>query len=599
MAKKNQKRKKLREMDVKYNLSVYYNFLKKHKILFIALIIVVLFSETSRVVDKFLFKAIIDRGTEFSSGILARQEFAGILITVAVIFGFLIIIKVLLHWFQIHFMNRLDGKMTIDVKRKFFNHILTLSHKFHTTHKTGSLISRLVRGGGAIERMTDVIIFNFLPLILQLIIVSFSLIYFSIASVIVVFSTVVVFLAYSLFLQSRQLRHRVIANRIEDKEKANISDFFTNIDSIKYFGKEKIVKRKFSSLSSRTKAAFIRAWDYFRWMDAGQSLIIGLGTFLIILFPLLRFLDGEITIGTLVFVYTVYGNIFFPLFSFVHGIRNFYRSMADFEALFEYGRIENEIKDKPNAQPINIKNGNIKFSNMTFKYGKRKIFDNFNLNIPKNKKIAFVGHSGSGKTTLVKLLYRLHDVNGGAILVDGKDIRDVRKESLRSEMSIVPQDPILFDDTIFNNIAFSNPEASKEQVMQAIKFAQLDKIIRDFPKQEKTIVGERGVKLSGGEKQRVGIARAILADKKVLVLDEATSSLDSETEAEIQRDLEKLMKGRTSIIIAHRLSTIMHSDIIVVLKKGKIVQKGTHNQLIKQKGEYKKLWNLQKGGYIK
>ena len=187
---------------------------------------------------------------------------------------------------------------------------------------------------------------------------------------------------------------------------------------------------------------------------------------------------------------------------------------------------------------------------------------------------------------------------GGGILIDGKDIRNFKQESLRSESGIVPQECILFDDTLYNNVKFSKPEASRKEVLQAIKFAQLDKVIKDFPKKEDTIVGERGVRLSGGEKQRVSIARAILANKKVLILDEATSSLDSETESEIQKDLQRLLQGRTSIIIAHRLSTIMNADRIIVLQKGKIIQQGKHFELINQPGEYRKLWNLQKGGYI-
>jgi len=220
------------------------------------------------------------------------------------------------------------------------------------------------------------------------------------------------------------------------------------------------------------------------------------------------------------------------------------------------------------------------------------------LSIHKNEKIALVGHSGCGKSTLINLLYRFYDIERGQILIDGKDIRDFKQESLRGSMSIVPQECVLFDDSIWNNIKFSNPKATKDDIWKAIRFAQLDKIIDEMPEKENTIVGERGVKLSGGEKQRVSIARAILANKKILVLDEATSALDSETEYEIQKDLARLMKGRTSIIIAHRLSTIMHADKIIVMKKGKIVQSGTHRQLINRSGEYKKLWNLQRGGYI-
>jgi ATP-binding cassette subfamily B protein len=305
------------------------------------------------------------------------------------------------------------------------------------------------------------------------------------------------------------------------------------------------------------------------------------------------------SLGTIVFIYTVYGTLMNPLFGFVHGMREYFRVMVDFQSLFEYNKIEQEVKDKPDAPILKLQKGTIEFDNISFKYGQRKIFEDFTLKIPKNNKIALVGHSGSGKSTLVKLLYRLYDIDSGSIKVDGKDIREIQQESLRSEMSIVPQECVLFDDTIYNNIAFSKPDATKEEVMDAIKFAQLDRIIKEFPHKEETVVGERGVKLSGGEKQRVSIARAILASKKILVLDEATSSLDSQTEHDIQLALEKLMKGRTTIIIAHRLSTIMMADKIIVLKRGQIVQAGTHKQLITKQGDYKKLWNLQKGGYIK
>ncbi len=596
---KNKKHKVKEKIDFKYNLKIYFGLLGKYKWLFFWTLFVGLILEASKAVDKFLFKIIIDNGTEFVAENLARNVFVQILFWVAVAYTILIIVKFVFDWIHIHLINRLSADIIMDLKRKFFNHIIQLSHKFHTTHKTGSLISRLTRGGGAVERMTDVLIFNVSPLLFQLAIVSISLIYFSTQAILVVFATVVVFLTYSLLLQSRQQESNIIANKTEDKEKGNISDIFTNIDSVKYFGKENRIKSIFAKLTNLTRDAFVRTWDYFRWLDAGQTLILALGTFFVVYFPLMEFLDKKITIGTLVFIYTIYGNIFWPLFSFVHGIRNFYRAMADFQGLFEYGKIENDIKDKPNAEILKINQGEVEFKNVDFSYGKRKLFEDFNLKIPKNKKVALVGHSGCGKTTLVKLLYRFYDVNSGEIIIDNKNIKEFKQESLRGEMSIVPQEAVLFDDTVYNNIAFSDPKASKKEVLKAIKFAQLDKIIQEFPKKEKTIVGERGVKLSGGERQRVSIARAILANKKILVLDEATSSLDSETEYEIQADLERLMQGKTSIIIAHRLSTIMKADKIVVLDKGKVVQQGTHKQLISQPGQYRKLWNLQKGGYIK
>ncbi len=592
-------RKPREQIDFKYNLSLYFKFLKNYKGLVFILLVLILIVEASYVLDKFLFKVIVDKGTEFAAGSILAEALISILIVVAIIYLSAIILRSILKFFHIHLVNKLDAGMIADVKRKFFNHLVSLDHNFHTTNKTGSLISRLVRSGGAIERMTDVIIFNFAPLIFQLVVVSVSLLYFSWIPALVTFVTIITFISYSFIVQKSQEKANIEAINAEDREKGNVSDFFTNIDSIKYFGKEKSIKSRFKKLSETSKNAMIRHWDYFRWLDSVQSLIIAIGIFLLIYFPLKSFLAGEMTLGTIVFIYTVFVTLMGPLWGFVHGIRNFYRSMADFEVLFQYAKIENEIKDKSDAKTLKIKKGEIELKNINFNYGKRKLFENFSLKVPENKKIALVGHSGCGKTSLIKLLYRFYDVQEGEILIDGINIKDFKQESLRNEMSIVPQECVLFDDSIYNNVAFSNPRASRDEVLKAIKFAQLDKIIENFPDKERTIVGERGVRLSGGEKQRVSIARAILANKKVLVLDEATSSLDSETEFEIQRDLEKLMKGRTSIIIAHRLSTIMKADIIVVMQKGKIVQKGTHRQLINQQGQYKRLWNLQKGGYIK
>ncbi|MBT4165827.1 ABC transporter ATP-binding protein [archaeon] len=591
--------KSSKEIDFKYNFRIYWNLLKKYKLLMFLVVLFVLIKEIRVIVDKFLFKVIIDNGTDFNTGILTRTAFTNILIIVGAVFITFFILTSISNWLRIHFLNRLENNVITDLKRKFFNHILKLDHNFHTTHKTGSLISRIGRGAGAVERMTDIISFNFITLILQLTLVFFSLIYLETFSAMIMLITVIIFISYSFILQRLQEKSNIEANKAEDVEKGNVADIFTNIDSVKYYGKEKVVEDKFVKLSDTTRAFYLKNWDYFRWMSAGQSLILGTGTFVLLYFSLVKFLNGQISLGTLTFIYTTFAGLLVYIFGFVHGLRGFYRSMADFQELFEYNRFENEIKDKNNAPNLKISKGTIEFKNVNFNYGRRKFLQDFNLKINENEKVAFVGHSGCGKTTLVKLLNRFYDVNQGSILIDNKDIREFKQESIRSETGIVPQECVLFDDTIYNNIKFSNPKATRKQVLSAIKFAQLDKVIENFQDKENTIVGERGVKLSGGEKQRVSIARAILANKKILVLDEATSALDSETENEIQKDLQKLLKGRTSVIIAHRLSTIMNADRIIVLKKGRIIQMGKHSELIQQKGEYKKLWNLQKGGYIK
>ncbi len=590
--------KKDHTIDTKYNLALYWDILKKYKSFLLFLFLIILAVESINLTDKLLFKIIIDDGTQFVSHQLSEDQFTHTLLIIAAVFLTLIITKAILKWLQIHLINLLDCALIADVKRKFFHHILTLSYQFHTSHRTGSLISRLVRGGRAIENITDTIIFQFAPLLLQLLVVSSSLLYFDKLSALILFATIITFISYSYFLQTIQQKYNLIANDAEDLEKAYVSDFFTNIDSIKYFGKEKSILHIFQTISEDTKQKYMHFWNYYRYLDAGQALITGIGTFFLLYFPLRSFLNGTLTIGTITFIYATYIGIIPYIWSFIRGMRDYYKNMADFESLFQYYKIKNEIKDIPNAPALKITHGFVQFKNITFGYHAKPLFQNFNLTVEKNKKIALVGHSGSGKTTLIKLLYRLYDLNKGTISIDNINIKTIQQESLRAELSIVPQECILFDDTIYNNIAFSNPHAAKEQVFQAIKFAQLDKLIKNLPQKEQTIVGERGIKLSGGEKQRVSIARALLANKKILLLDEATSSLDSKTESEIQSALKQLMHNRTTIIIAHRLSTIMTADKIIVLDKGKIVQTGTHQELIKRSGTYKELWNLQKGGYI-
>ena len=585
-------------VDLGYTFLTYWNLLKKYKFLIAIILILVFFLEMRHVLESYLFKILVDKGTLFVAGTLALIGFKKILLILLGVFAIVVVTGFFGRWVQQHLVNVLVNKVMVDLKEKYFNHIVNLDHSFHVTHKTGKLITRMSRASSAVERITEVLTYNIISVIFNFVIVIASLVYFDLVSAIVIFIVAVTFISYSYFMQAISQKASVLANNAEDRENGVVSDIFTNIESVKYFGKENLIKKKFADFIELTRTALMKHGGYYRWIDSVHSITIGLGTIFLLYFPIAKFLNGEMSLGTIVFIYTVYGNMIEPLYGFVYGLRTTYESMADFQSLFEYGKIEKQIKDKPNAKNLKIKFGEIEFKNVSFNYGRRKILEDFNLKILKNKKIAFVGPSGSGKTTLIKLLYRFYDVSLGQILIDEEDIRDFKQESLRSEMSIVPQECMLFDDTIYNNIAFSNPSASKEQVMNAIKFAHLDKIIENFPDKEETVVGERGLKLSGGEKQRVSIARAILADKEVLVLDEATSALDSETEYEIQKDLAKLMQGRTSIIIAHRLSTIMNADKIVVLKDGKIVQEGRHSELIEQLGEYRKLWKLQKEGYL-
>jgi ATP-binding cassette subfamily B protein len=587
------------KIDFKANIKLYLKLAAKYKLVFISILILAVILEIARIVDKFLFKVVIDNSSNFLGESLLLSDFTQVLIYVVVAFIISLIVKVLVHYAQSRRINRFDAKIMYDLKKKFFDHIVHLSHNFHTTHKTGSLISRMTRGSRSVEGISNFIFYNLAVLVIQIILVGGSLIYFDPLSAIIIVITSVIFISWGFFLSFRQQKAQRIANRTEDLERGTMADMFTNIDSIKYFGKEDAIKNRFSNLSTDTQRKIIKFWDYQTYFRIVNTLILGIGTLLLFYFPLVKLMNGEMDVGTVAFIYTVYLGLMGPLFGFVHGVRNFYVALGDLDSLSEYSKIHNEILDKDNAPKLVVREGDIEFKDISFGYGSsRKVIDDVNLKINPGEKVALVGHSGSGKTTLVKLLYRFYDISDGGIYIDGKNIKRFNQESLRGELSIVPQEAVLFDDTIYNNVRFSNPRASKGKIMEAIKFAQLDKFLKDLPLKEKTIVGERGVKLSGGEKQRVSIARALLANKKILVLDEATSALDSKTENEIQRALEGLMEGRTSIIIAHRLSTIMGADKIVVMDKGKIVQIGKHDDLIKKSGVYQELWNLQKGGYI-
>ena len=592
-----QKRQKRADLDVKYILKTYWSFLRKEKPLLTGLIISALFITIIGLYTRILYKTVIEKGEIFARGEMSASTFVESFIIIAIIWIIALILVAIIDWIKIHTLNKLETNMMFDLKTYFYNHILNLSHKFHTTHKTGSMIARIGRGSSAMERMTDFMAFQILTLIFEVIISGIALVYIDKTIGLVALISGIMFAFYHNTLQKIQRKRTLVTNSAEDIEKAMIGDTFTNIDSIKHYGKENIIQNKYSFLSNKTKNAQLSQWQIERPMNLGR-LIMNIGSLLILFIAIKSFINGNITLGALVFAWGTYWGLMESIRNFMQGLRGYHRSIADFHDLFQYGKIENDIKDVPNAKNMQIKHGIIEFNNVSFKYNQNELFKNFNLKVNQNQKVALVGHSGSGKSTLVKLIYRLYDLDKGEIIIDGKNIKDIKQKSLRSELSIVPQECVLFDDTIYKNISFSNPKATRREVLQAIKFAQLDKTIAKFPYKENTIVGERGVKLSGGEKQRVSIARAILANKKILLLDEATSSLDSKTESEIQRDLQKLMQGRTSIIIAHRLSTIMSADLIIVLDKGKIAQQGTHNQLINKPGIYRELWSLQKGGYL-
>ncbi|MBT4936079.1 ABC transporter ATP-binding protein [Candidatus Woesearchaeota archaeon] len=601
---KTKKKEWIREIDMKYNVKVLWSFIKKYKLWAYSIVFVTFCIELVVFLDNFIFKYLIDKGTAFNAGDLSAELFGKIILfTVLIYFGAHFLESVF--WFmRIRFLNVLDAKVMSDLEKKSFWHIMNLSYKYHSDKKTGSIISQFTRGVNKVESFIDAFMFHFFPIVFRLLLSIGIILYFDVKTAIVLTIMATVYLIVGITITNIQKVPQAVANYREDILKQNLSDVFLNVETVKYFAKEKRTFRYFSNLSNILRDARKNFWDYFSWHAGIQTTVIGLGIGGILYFSFNGFLRGELTLGTITLIYAAVWKLIPVLFGFIHGYRQFIRSTVDVDALFAMFKEENEVKDKENAKKLQVKDAVIKFENVSFAYpkGKQKIssmavLKDFNLTIKKNTKVALVGPSGSGKTTVVRLLYRLFDIDEGKIIIDDQDISLVTQKSLRQSLSVVTQEPLLFDNTLYFNIAYANPTATKKQVWKAIRFAQLDKFIARLPYKENTVVGERGVKLSGGEKQRVSIARALLANKKILVLDEATSALDSETEKDIQKALVKLMNNRTSIIIAHRLSTIMKADIIVVMDKGKIVEVGSHKELANKRGGlYKRLWDLQQGG---
>ncbi len=589
------------EVDTKYNLKIIWSYLKKDKKRIALLFTILIVIEILAFFDNFLLKFLIDKGADLTANIITKTEFLHFLSLIVVVFFSLRgVFNSLLWYVKIRVFNRLEGKFMNNLEKDSFWHVMNLSYRYHINKKTGSIISQFTRGVGKVESLLDAIWFNFFPVIIRIVLSVGVILYFDFRTSVALFIMVVAYIIFGFWVTGKQKVPQNDTNYQEDILKQNLSDVFLNIETVKYFGKEKRTQGYFSGLSKKLKKARIVFWDYFSWYVAIQTVILIGGISAIVYLSFSGFAEGNLTIGSITLIYASIWKLLPYLHSLMHGYRQFIRSNIDVTALFEMFKEKNEVVDVPEAKKLKVKKGEVEYKNIHFAYpqtrGEAFGIGGLNLKIKPNTKVAFMGPSGGGKSTMVKLLYRLFDLNKGKILIDGQDISLVDQESLRNSMSIVPQEPILFDNTIFFNVAYANPKASKEKVWEAIKFAQLDKLIEKLPKKEKTIVGERGIKLSGGEKQRVSIARAILADKKILVLDEATSALDSETEKEIQKDLEKLMVGRTTIMIAHRLSTIMKADVIVALREGKIVEVGSHQDLTKKKGGlYRRLWNLQQG----
>ncbi|WP_106752109.1 ABCB family ABC transporter ATP-binding protein/permease [Pannonibacter carbonis] len=477
-----------------------------------------------------------------------------------------------------------------------FAHLHRLSLRFHLSRRTGGLSRVIERGVKGIEAIVRFTILNGIPTLLEFAIMA-GLIWwqFGFFYVVIVAVMIVAYVWFTVKTSNWRIAIRREMNNSDTDANSKAVDSLLNYETVKYFGNEKMEAARFDVSMAGYEKAAVRTWTSLAWLNFGQSAILGLGTAACMALSAMAVLNGTQTIGDFVLINALLMQIAIPL-NFVGFIyREIRQGLADIESMFSVLAVPAEIEDKPGAPALAVSSGAIRFEDVTFHYDPdRQILKGLTFDVPAGHTVAVVGPSGAGKSTLSRLLFRFYDVIGGRITIDGQDIRYITQESLRSVIGMVPQDTVLFNDTIAYNIRYGRPGASLEEVQEAARMAQIAPFIETLPKGFDSEVGERGLKLSGGEKQRVAIARTILKAPPILILDEATSALDTHTEREIQTALDQVSQNRTTLVIAHRLSTVVNADQILVLEAGRIVERGTHAELLAMNGLYHSMWNRQR-----
>ncbi len=476
-----------------------------------------------------------------------------------------------------------------------FTHIHRLSMRYHITRKTGGLSRIMERGVKGVEFLLRFLLFSIGPLVLELLMIAGVLFFLFDASYLaVVVVTIAAYVWFTFKVTEWRVKIRKEMNDQDTDANQKAIDSLLNFETVKYFGAERWEADRYDAAMKNYEAAAIRTNYSLAFLNFGQSFLITSGLVIVMVMAALGVQDGSLTVGDFVMVNAYMIQITMPLNFLGTVYREIRQALIDMGDMFDLLEQPAEVKDKPDAPALRVDGGAVTLKDVTFGYDEeRPILKGVSLDIPPGKTVAIVGSSGSGKSTIGRLLFRFYDVGSGALLIDGQDVRDVTQESLHASIGVVPQDTVLFNDTIHYNIAYGRPGASEDEIIAAAQAAKIHDFITALPNGYETTVGERGLKLSGGEKQRVGIARTLLKNPPILLLDEATSALDTETEMEIQAELNSIAEGRTTITIAHRLSTIADADEIVVLENGVIVEQGKHEDLLAKNGRYAHLWHRQ------
>ena len=477
-----------------------------------------------------------------------------------------------------------------------FSHLHALSLRFHLERRTGGLNRVIERGVTGVDTIVRMAVLNSIPTAVELLMISGLIAYyFGWIYVVVVLVTVALYVAFTFWASERRIAIRRDMNDSDTEAHAKAVDSLLNYETVKYFGNEAHEARRFDASMARYERAAIRTYTSLGWLNAGQAVIFTLGTVICMLLAARDVVAGTLTIGGFVMINAILMQLYLPLNFMGMVYREIKQGLIDIETMFALLHEPAEIADRPGAKPLRVTKGEVKFENVSFAYDpERQILKDISFEVPAGKMVAIVGPSGAGKSTISRILFRFYELSSGRVLIDGQDIRDVTQASLRAAIGMVPQDTVLFNDTILYNIRYGRPAATDAQVREAARLAQIHDFIMTLPQGYDSLVGERGLKLSGGEKQRVAIARTILKSPPILMLDEATSALDNHTEMDIQDALERVARERTSLVIAHRLSTVVHADNIIVLDHGVIVEQGTHVELLARGGLYASLWARQR-----
>ena len=481
------------------------------------------------------------------------------------------------------------------VALEVFQHLHALSLRFHLERQTGGMTRDIERGSRGIETILRFAIFSILPTLLEMTLVGIIMVTkYDIWFAIITLGTLIAYITSTIVITEWRTKFRRAMNEMDSRASTKAIDSLLNYETVKYFGNEEFEVKRYDQNLKQWEHASVRSATSLSGLNITQSLLIACGLTLLMYRASNGVATGTLTLGDLVLINTLLIQLYIPLNFLGMIYREIKQALVDMDKMFTLLRVNAEIQDAPDARELAVTRGTVRFDHVNFAYDQRReILNDVDFTITPGSKVAVVGSSGAGKSTLSRLLFRFYEVSGGGISIDGQDIRHVTQKSLRDAIGIVPQDTVLFNDTIFYNIAYGKPDATRDEIIQAAKHAHIHDFIETLPDKYDSMVGERGLKLSGGEKQRVAIARTVLKNPSILVFDEATSALDSKTEKIIQAELREVSRDRTTLVIAHRLSTIVDADQILVMDHGKIIERGSHRDLLALNGTYARMWTMQ------